>query len=127
VLVPDLAAWRCERMRTVPNVADFTMAPDWLCEIISPSSVRHDRIAKMRCYARAGVAWAWLVDRIARTLETFRLDGPRWTVMASHAGDEVARVEPFAEPSCGSAAGGRHSLDAPRLAPHLRPGAQPPR
>ena len=96
VLVPDLAAWRCERMPTVPNVTAFTLAPDWLCEIISPSSVRHDRIAKMRCYAREGVTWAWLVDPIARTLEVFHLDGSHWTVAASHAGDEVAQVEPFA-------------------------------
>ena len=56
VLVPDLAAWRCGRMATVPNAPAITLAPDWLCEIISPSSVRHDRIAKMRCYAREGVA-----------------------------------------------------------------------
>jgi len=97
VLVPDLAAWRCKRMPVVPNVAAVTLAPDWLCEIISPSSVRHDRIAKMRCYAREGVGWAWLVDPLARTLESFRLDGTHWTVMASHAGDEVVCVEPFAE------------------------------
>jgi Uma2 family endonuclease len=98
VLVPDLAAWRCTRMPTVPNAPAITLAPDWLCEIISPSSVRHDRIAKMRCYAREGVAWVWLVDPLARTLETFRLDGDHWTVVASHAGDEVAQVEPFAGP-----------------------------
>lgn len=96
VLVPDLAAWRCERMPTVPNVAAFALPPDWRTEIISPSSVRHDRIAKMRCYAREGVAWVWLVDPLARTLEVFRLDGERWTVVASHAGDEVIRAEPFA-------------------------------
>jgi Uma2 family endonuclease len=95
VLVPDLAAWRCARMPAVPNVAAFTLAPDWLCEIISPSSARHDRIAKMRCYAREGVASVWLVDPLARTLESFRLDGGRWTVVASHAADEVVRVEPF--------------------------------
>ena len=53
VLVPDLAAWRCERMPVVPNAPAIALAPDWLCEIVSPSSVRHDRIGKMRCYARA--------------------------------------------------------------------------
>lgn len=97
VLVPDFAAWRCQRMATVPNVAAFTLAPDWACEIISPSSVRHDRIAKMRIYAREGVASTWLVDPIARTLESFRLEHELWTVVASHAGDEVVRVDPFAE------------------------------
>jgi len=96
VLVPDLAAWRHERMPRMPDVAAFTLAPDWACEIVSPSSVRHDRIAKMRCYAREGVAWVWLVDPLAGTLECFRLDCGRWTVAASHAQDEVVRVEPFA-------------------------------
>lgn len=97
VLVPDLAAWRCARMAVVPNVAAFALAPDWVCEIVSPSSARHDRIAKMRCYAREGVAAVWLVDPLARTLESLRLESGRWTVAASHAGDELARVEPFAE------------------------------
>ena len=97
VLVPDIAAWRCARMPTVPNTAAFSLAPDWACEIISPSSVRHDRIAKMRCYAREGIAAIWLVDPLARTLESFRLGSGRWTVVASHANDEVVRVEPFAD------------------------------
>jgi len=96
VLVPDLAAWRCDRMPAVPNTPAFVMAPDWLCEIISPSSVRHDRIKKMRCYAREGVTSVWLVDPLARTLETFRLETDHWTVVGSHADDEVVHVEPFA-------------------------------
>jgi Uma2 family endonuclease len=96
VLVPDLAAWRCERMDVVPNTAAITLAPDWVCEIISPSSVRHDRIEKMRCWAREGVTWVWLVDSAACTLETFRLEGDRWTIIGSHAGDDVVRVDPFA-------------------------------
>lgn len=96
VLVPDLAAWRCERMPTMPDVPALTVAPDWVCEIVSPSSVRHDRIAKMRCYARAAVGWVWLVDPIARTLESFRLSGDGWTLASSHATDETARAEPFA-------------------------------
>jgi len=83
-------------MSTVPDTPAIALAPDWFCEIISPSSVRHDRIMKMRRYAREGVAWVWLVDPIACTLESLRLEGDRWTVVASHAGDEVARVEPFA-------------------------------
>ena len=95
VLVPDVAAWRCGRMPTLPNVAAFSIAPDWLCEIVSPSSGRHDRVVKMRCYAREGVAAVWVVDPLARTLESLRLEGGRWTVVSSHGGDEVVRVEPF--------------------------------
>ena len=80
----------------VPNAPAIALAPDWLCEIVSPSSVRHDRIGKMRCYAREGVTWVWLVDPLARTLESFRREADRWTVVSSHAGDELARVDPFA-------------------------------
>jgi Uma2 family endonuclease len=97
VLVPDLAGWRCARMPTVPNVAAIALAPDWVSEVISLASVRHDRIVKMRCYAREGVGWVWLVDPIARTLESLHLAGDRWTVVSSYAGDEVAQVEPFAD------------------------------
>jgi Uma2 family endonuclease len=82
-------------MATVPNTAAFTLAPDWVCEILSPSSIRHDRIGKMRCYARNDVATVWLVDPIARTLEVFRRDGVQWSVIASHAADEVIRGHPF--------------------------------
>jgi Uma2 family endonuclease len=101
VLVPDLAGWRCDRMAAVPNAGALTVAPDWVCEILSPSSVRHDRIAKMRCWAREGVPFVWLVDPAARTLETFRLESGRWTVVASHAGDESVRSDPFGEVEIG--------------------------
>ena len=97
VLVPDLAGWRCARLPRLPDSPAVTLAPDWVCEVISPSSVRRDRIAKMRCYAREGVASVWLVDPIARTLESFRLDDGRWIVGSSHDGDETPRVDPFAE------------------------------
>jgi Uma2 family endonuclease len=95
VLVPDLAGWRAEHLPKLPNSAALSLPPDWLCEVISPSSVRHDRIAKMRVYARNAVAAVWLVDPIARTIENHRLDGGRWLVVSTHAGDETARIEPF--------------------------------
>lgn len=95
VLVPDFAAWRCARMPMVPVAPALALSPDWICEILSPSSVRHDRIAKMRTWAREAVPWVWLVDPIARTLESFRLDDGRWPVIASYGGDETVRVDPF--------------------------------
>src|ERR671922_1878408 len=38
VLVPDIAGWRRERLPALPDAAFFTMGPDWLCEILSPST-----------------------------------------------------------------------------------------
>jgi Uma2 family endonuclease len=95
VLVPDVAGWRRERMPSIPDTAFFPLAPDWVCEVISPSSGRLDRVRKMPVYAREGVAHVWLVDPIARTLEVFRLDGTHWAVDATYAGDAPIRVVPF--------------------------------
>lgn len=96
VLVPDVAGWRIDRLPVVPDVAGFTLAPDWVCEVISPSTARLDRARKMPVYAREGVGHLWLVDPVARTLEVYRLDGGRWTVESIHGGTEPVRAAPFA-------------------------------
>jgi Uma2 family endonuclease len=97
VLVPDLSGWRRERMPAVPVVAFFTLPPDWVCEVLSPSTERIDRAKKLRLYAAAGVAHAWLVDPIERTLEVLRLRDGAWTIVCVFAGSELVRAEPFAE------------------------------
>jgi Uma2 family endonuclease len=96
VLVPDWAGWRREHMPVMPNVAFFVQVPDWVCEVVSPSTGRVDRSRKMRIYAREGVAHLWLVDPLSQTLEAYRLDGDHWVVGGTYGGDDVARVEPFA-------------------------------
>ncbi len=95
VVVPDLAAWRRERMPEYPNVAWFSLAPDWLCEVASPSTERFDRVDKLPIYARAGVAHAWIVNPTTRTLEVYRRDGSVWTLVGAHGGDAIVRAEPF--------------------------------
>jgi len=95
VLVPDLAGWRHERMPSVPNVAAFDLAPDWACEVVSPSTARLDRARKMQIYARAHVARLWLVEPLARTIEVYRLEADRWIVASTHGGSEPFRAEPF--------------------------------
>lgn len=97
VLVPDLAGWRRSRMPTLPETAYFAIPPDWVCEILSPSTASFDRVKKVRVYGRELVAFAWLVDPIARTLEVLRLEAGRWVLLAAHAGSEVVRAEPFAD------------------------------
>jgi len=84
-------------MPSVPQTAYFAVAPDWVCEVLSPSTASLDRAKKLRIYAREGVGHAWLVDPVARTLEVLRLEGGRWSILATHLGDEVVRVEPFVE------------------------------
>ena len=95
ILVPDLAGWRRERLPAVPDTAYMTLAPDWVCEVISPSTERIDRSRKTRIYAREGVKHLWLLDPIVRTLEVLRLENARWVLLATHSDTDVVRVEPF--------------------------------
>ena len=95
VLVPDIAAWRREHMPVLPDTAAFTEAPDWVCEVVSPSTGAVDRGRKMMLYARAGVAHLWIVDPMLRTLEVYRLDGGRWVVASTHGGGDPIVAEPF--------------------------------
>ena len=69
MLVPDIAGWRRERLPAVPDEPYLTLAPDWVCEVLSASTERIDRGPKLRIYAREGVAHAWLVNPTNRTLE----------------------------------------------------------
>jgi Uma2 family endonuclease len=95
VVVPDLAGWRRERLPALPSEPYFTLPPDWVCEVLSPSTTRFDRVRKLPIYAEHAVGYAWLVDANARTLEVFRLEGSRWILVATHGDDEVVRAEPF--------------------------------
>lgn len=95
VVVPDLAGWRQSRLPSVPDLAALTLAPDWLCEVLSPSTSTLDRLKKLRIYAREGVGHVWLIDPLARTLEVLRLEHRRWSILAVHGSDEVVRAEPF--------------------------------
>jgi Uma2 family endonuclease len=95
VLAPDLAGWRRERMPEIPDVPAFTLAPDWICEVLSSSTAALVRVQKMPVYAREHVAHVWLVDPLLKTLEVYRLEGGRWLLLYTHQGERTVRVEPF--------------------------------
>lgn len=96
IVVPDLVGWRRERL---PYITDelpyFTLAPDWVCEVLSPSTERIDRAKKSLVYAREGVRHVWLVNPLTHLLEVLRLEGERYLVLAVHEGDAKVRAEPF--------------------------------
>jgi Uma2 family endonuclease len=95
ILVPNLAGWRHTTLAEVPDAAYLTIAPDWACEVLSPSTRRIDRVVKVPIYQREGVGHLWLVDPEAKTLEVFRLDGESYRLIGTHAEDERIRAEPF--------------------------------
>jgi Uma2 family endonuclease len=95
VFVPDLAGWRKERMPQIPDDRCFEGVPDWVCEVLSPSTAKKDRALKLPLYARYGVAYAWLVDPLARTLETLGLQQGHWLLNQTFKDDDPVRAAPF--------------------------------
>jgi Uma2 family endonuclease len=96
IVVPDLGGWRRERANADAFDGAFTvLTPDWVCEVLSPSTARLDRGDKLDVYRREGVSHVWLVDPSLQTLEILRLDGPTYRLAATFAGDTPVRAEPF--------------------------------
>jgi len=95
IVVPDLAGWRRERMTELPDTAHFTLAPDWVCEVLSPSTRRLDLHGKRPVYAREGVAHLWLVEPTDRTLEAFELREGQWVLIGGAKDDEPVSIPPF--------------------------------
>jgi Uma2 family endonuclease len=97
VAVPDVAAWRLERLPAIPETAWIEMAPDWVCEVLSPSTERYDRGDKRTIYAEAGVGHLWHVDPILRMLEVFELRDGKWLLAGVFHDDAAVAAPPFAE------------------------------
>jgi Uma2 family endonuclease len=95
IVVPDLAGWRRERMPEEPKEAFFTLAPDWVCEVISPSTARLDRRRKRTICAPEGVPFLWMVYPLEQSLEAFCLEGGRWVLAGTYEGEGVVHVPPF--------------------------------
>ena len=95
VLAPDLAGWRRERMPDYPDAAYVTLAPDWACEVLSPSTRKLDLHGKRPIYAREGVGHLWLVDPTDRTLEAFEMREGHWVLIATAKDADPVRIRPF--------------------------------
>lgn len=95
VVVPDIAGWRRERLPKLPETAYFDTAPDWVCEVLSPSTARIDRTDKLRIYAEYGVSHCWLVDPDAHTLEVLALTGDKWLLAATFKDADPVAASPF--------------------------------
>lgn len=92
---PDVAGWRRERMPTPPLDEPLRLAPDWVCEVLSPSNRRWDLKKKFPFYARVGVPWLWVVDPSAETISVRALDRGEWKIVREAVGGETVALEPF--------------------------------
>jgi Uma2 family endonuclease len=115
IVVPDIAAWRRERLPNLPETAYLETPPDWVCEILSPSTEKWDRGVKRDIYARAGMPYLWLVDPDMRFIEAFALASGRWLLLATAADVACVKLAPFEAVSFPLAA--LWPLDPPSRAP----------
>ena len=100
ILVPDIAGWRHATLPVYPeDAAFFETAPDWICEVLSPSTRRHDVTGKRDIYARESVGHLWFVDPDVRILEAFELRDAAWSLIAALAGDAQVSLPPFGSTS----------------------------
>lgn len=95
ILVPDLAGWRRSVVPVLPNESFLTVAPQWICEVLSEKTAGVDRVKKLPIYAREKVEFAWLIDPSARTLEVYQQQGTGWFLLKSFTGNTTIRAEPF--------------------------------
>ncbi|MDR3557669.1 MAG: Uma2 family endonuclease [Syntrophobacteraceae bacterium] len=96
-LVPDLAGWKKERFLWEEDQNPISVTPDWICEILSPSTFRFDKMKKMPIYADSGVGYFWLLDPTAKILDPYRLKSNGWFPTARFYGGDKIRSEPFEE------------------------------
>jgi Uma2 family endonuclease len=97
IVVPDLAGWRRDRAPMVGDEPFFTVVPDWVCEIVSPRTGRLDRVKKVPLYAAKQVPYVWIIDPGQRSLEVFRNESGRLSLISTHSDQEEARAEPFGD------------------------------
>ena len=95
ILVPDVAGWRRERMPEYPETAYVTLAPNWVCEVLSASTRRLDLQGKRPVYAREEVRHLWFVEPTDRTLEAFELREGEWVLIAAAKDDDPISIRPF--------------------------------
>ena len=97
VFSPDLTGWRRSKMATIPDTTYFDVVPDWICEILSPSTRRFDLGKKREVYARAGVEHLWFVEPKIQTVTVYALAGGDYRLVGSAQEDDHATLAPFAD------------------------------
>lgn len=97
VVVPDIAGWKKSKMPSLPDKAYFNLAPDWVCEVLSPSTARYDRISKLQVYANNGITDYWILDPVGKVLETYSLEKGGYKVGPAFSGNDIVKTSPFSD------------------------------
>ena len=92
---PDIAGWRIARVPERPSGSPLRIAPDWVCEVLSPSTTARDLGTKLQAYHRAHVGHYWVAHPIEHLLHVYRWHETGYLLVLSATPGDVVRVEPF--------------------------------
>lgn len=67
--------------------------PDLVAEILSPSSIKNDKMSKMKSYARYAIPEYWIVDAENEALEQYQLDDGHYKLTNIYSDDETIQSE----------------------------------
>ena len=95
IVRPDLSGWRRERLPRPGNARPIDVVPDWVCEVVSPSTAARDRVTKRNLYPQRGIPFYWLIDPEARVLEALSLRDGVWVEVGVFDDTANARIAPF--------------------------------
>lgn len=95
IVRPDVSGWRRPRLPSPGNERPIDVVPDWVCEVVSPSSASRDRVTKRALYARSSIPYYWIIDPDARSLEALKLVEGRWLELGAFGDGDRASIEPF--------------------------------
>lgn len=97
IVRPDISGWRRDRLPDPGTERPIHVAPDWVCEVLSPSTASLDRGSKRELYAAHRVGHYWLVDPDARIIEVFENADGRWVLVGTYHAGQTAALPPFVE------------------------------
>ena len=95
IVVPDISGWKRERYPSHEQTPYSAVPPDWLCEVLSPSTHKLDRLQKLKVYAEFGVPHCWYLDPNAQSLEVFILANGSYLVGPTFSGADPVAAPPF--------------------------------
>jgi Uma2 family endonuclease len=95
VYLHDVAGWRRERVPEYPTGRPMRIRPDWVCELLSPSNTKHDRVDKLQTLHRNAVPHYWIADPSDQTLIVHRWQLQGYLIVLTAGAGQVVRAEPF--------------------------------
>ena len=95
IVRPDLVGWRRSRVPKRPKGFPVNELPDWVCEVLSPSTARRDLGQKQRIYHRHRVPWLWYADPQTHLLQVLRWTEQGYLIADTAEPGDVRVIAPF--------------------------------